>query len=647
MIYYIDLFCGAGGFTTGANNVYKVRVIACVNHDELAIKSHEENHPDCKHFTEDIRHLNLVQLVQMVRDIRANDPNAIIALHASLECIHFSKAKGGQSRDPDSRTLANDLIASPHPDDLNLPKRKQRIVPRYIPLLEPDIITIENVEEFLSWGPLDKKGNPIKHLKGTYYNRWRKKICRRYGYTYDYRLLNAADFGAFTSRKRYFAQFVKPGITIAWPDPTHAKKPEKVQHLYSHKIEKWNAVKEVLDLDDHGPSMFVPGRISSDNTWGRVLAGLIKFVAGGKDAFLVKWNSYQKNGNYNPPSVDEPCPTVTTQNRLGVAQPEFLINYHGKSTANSVEYPSPTIATKDKIAFLKTYHGNGDNVRNLEQPSPTIPTKDSVYLVQPSQFIQRDFSSGGGQHNDINGPAGALCVVPKMNLMSPVQFVYRDFGTATNQSIDNPAGALLVNNPHMQLMTTTPFLVSHNGGSGQAFPLCNPCRTVTTVDTKALIIPMPWLMNHSYDNTGSSTDQPSPTLLANRKHYYLMNPQWGGHHSSIDKPMFTLIARMDKAPPYLIEVEGGRVAIKIEPDDTPNKRKVKEFMAIYGLIDIKMRMLNIQELKRIQGFPESYKLAGNQTHQKKFLGNAVEVNCATAICLAIAEANLQQNQMTA
>jgi len=137
--YFVDLFCGAGGVTTGVHRArFKgkscAEVIACVNHDPTAISSHAANHPDVLHYTEDIRTLDLTELSKLVQATRAKNPDGIICLWASLECTNFSKAKGGMPRDADSRTLAEHLF-------------------RYIEVLNPDMIWIENVEEFMSWGP--------------------------------------------------------------------------------------------------------------------------------------------------------------------------------------------------------------------------------------------------------------------------------------------------------------------------------------------------------------------------------------------------------------------------------------------------------------------------------------------------------------
>jgi DNA (cytosine-5)-methyltransferase 1 len=130
-------------------------------------------------------------------------------------------------------------------------------------------------------------------------------------------------------------------------------------------------------------------------------------------------------------------------------------------------------------------------------------------------------------------------------------------------------------------------------------------------------------MNTNHDRVGQSIEQPLGVITANRKHHYLMNPQYINNGGSIDKPCFTLIARMDKMPPYLVMTEHGEVAIEVYETDTQCMKKIKSFMALYGIVDIKMRMLMVLELLKIQGFPDGYHLAGTQADQKKFIGNSV------------------------
>lgn len=521
-LLYIDLFCGAGGTSTGVNAARLdgekcADVIACVNHDANAIASHASNHPEALHFTEDIRTLELSPLVAHTAVKRAENPDAFVVLWASLECTNFSKAKGGMPRDADSRTLAEHLF-------------------RYIEAINPDYIQIENVEEFMSWGDMDENGKPLSMDRGRLYRRWVNNV-KKYGYRFEYRILNSADYGAYTSRKRFFGIFAKEGLPIVFPEPTHSKEPQKT--LFND-LKRWKPVKDVLDLDDEGLSIFARKKALSEKTLERIYAGLVKFVAGGKDAFLVKWNSMNRKGIYHAPSIDEPCPTVATQNRLGVATVQFLSKQysgHPESKNTSIEEPAGTITCIDHHAFVSAYYGNGHN-HPIDEPAPTLTTKDRLSLIT-SQFL--DMQYGNGTPASIEVPANTVTTNPKFNLVT-----------------------------------------------------VKPCKS-----------------------------------------YYLMNPQFASAGGSIERPCFTLIARMDKMPPYLVATETGDVAINVYDTDTPMTVKIKEFMALYGIVDIKMRMLNIHELKRIMGFPDNYVLVGTQADQKKFIGNAVEVNMARVLCEAL------------
>lgn len=541
---YIDLFCGAGGTSTGVENARLngqkcAKVVACVNHDANAIKSHQANHPDTLHFTEDIRTLELSPLVKHLDKMKNKFPDAYVVLWASLECTNFSKAKGGQPRDADSRTLAEHLF-------------------RYIEAIKPHYIQIENVEEFMCWGDLDENGKPVSKDQGRSYLRWVKKVMS-YGYDYDYRILNAADFGAYTSRKRFFGQFAKLGLPIVFPLQTYAKNGDEGGMFHQYK--KWKAVRDVLDLNDEGTSIFTKKKPLCEKTLERIYAGLIKFVAGGKkeyEAWILKYNSMNQKNHHNAPSIDEPCPTVAVQNRLGLVKLNFLSKQFSgdpMSKNQSVERPAGAVTCVDHHAFVTAYFGNGYN-SSIEEPNPTITTKERHGLVS-------------------------------VDLNEPMPDVPMDKVTLQTQQ----------------------FLANEYSGGGQI----------------------------------GSIDTVNPAVLCNPKQkmvsaeQFLMNPQYQSDGGGIEKPCFTLIARMDKMPPYLISTEQGELAIEIFEEDSPMTRKIKEFMAMYGIIDIKMRMLNIQELKRIMGFPENYTLIGTQAEQKKFIGNAVEVNMSRVLCEALCE----------
>lgn len=521
-LLYIDLFCGAGGTSTGVEQATLhgakcAKVVACVNHDPNAILSHAANHPDTKHFTEDIRTLEMEPLKAALDKSREQHPNAKTVLWASLECTNFSRAKGGLPRDADSRTLADHLF-------------------RYIEALQPDYIQIENVEEFMSWGEIDENGKPISKHKGTDYLRWVEAV-RSHGYTYSWRLLNAADFGAYTSRKRFFGQFAKTGMPHAFPTPTYSKTGESADNLFGVGLHRWKAVKEVLDLEDDGESIFTRKKPLVEATLKRIYAGLVKFVANGDtDTTLIKYNSMSQRGTYIPPSMDDPCPTIAVQQRLGLAKCHFLSKQFSgdeRSKNVSVEAPAGTITTRDHHAII-TFYGKGQALP-IDRPSPTLTTKDRIAKVK---FIANEYGNSGNG-NSLNGTCPAITTRPK--------------------------------------------------------------QAVVSADC------------------------------------FLMNTQYNSKGGSVDDPCFTLIARMDKRPPYLIQTEKG-IGIEVYDTDSEMMRKIKEFMANHCIIDIKMRMLKIPELKAIMGFPRDYVLRGTQSEQKKFIGNAVEVNQSRVLCEALAGA---------
>lgn len=401
-LLYIDLFCGAGGTSTGVESARVdgkkcAKVIACVNHDKNAIASHAANHPDALHFTEDIRTLQLSPLVDHTDRMRRQYPGARLVLWASLECTNFSKAKGGQPRDADSRTLAEHLF-------------------RYIEALNPDYIQIENVEEFMSWGDMDENGKPISRDKGKSYVRWCNRV-RRYGYDFEHRILNSADYGAYTSRKRFFGIFAKHGLPIAWPEPTHSK--NGIENGLFGSLPKWKPVKDMLDLEDEGKSIFGRKKPLKENTLARIYAGLVKFVAGGQDAFLVKYNSMSQKGKYIPPSIDDPCPTIATQQRLGLAKVHFISKQFGGAPDGkniSIEEPAGAVTTKDHHAFVTVHYGNGYN-QSIEAPAPTITTKDRLSLVT-ARFI--DMQYGKSKPTSIEEPAQAITANPKHHLVTCV-----------------------------------------------------------------------------------------------------------------------------------------------------------------------------------------------------------------------------------
>jgi DNA (cytosine-5)-methyltransferase 1 len=530
----IDLFCGAGGTTLGfklANHRNPMitigEVIACVNHDPLAIKSHHANNPSVYHFEEDITLLyglikngvflkspQFLKLIRLVEMYRAFYPKAKVILWASLECTNFSKAKGGMPRDADSRTLAEHLEP-------------------YIVALDPDYVQIENVVEFMSWGPLDAKGKPVSRKNGKDWIRWRESICSL-GYYDQWKEINSADFGALTSRNRLFGCFAKLNLPIVWPLPTHSKKPENT--TLAHPLRKWEPVKKALDFSDEGNSVFNRKKPLSTKTMQRLFMGCVKHIAGGKNAFIAK--AYGGDPTYQSRSLDEPSGSLTTipnqQSIVFITKWNSNNKKHGGHPGHSIEEPAPVITTQNRLgaAFIvkgfSSHSGKSVNSgSSIEQPFPTITTQNRERLAQLT-FISRYNGVNGGKHDN-------------------------------SKNINEPIGALGTGDNHAKISAS----------------------------------------------------------------YIIINPSWGGNSGSIEEPCHVVVARQDKVPLGLITCTGGIMAIPIYENDCEWTIKLKEFMVLYNIADIKMRMLKVPELKLIQGFPENYVLMGNQTDQKKFIGNSV------------------------
>jgi DNA (cytosine-5)-methyltransferase 1 len=521
----VDLFAGAGGTTTGFETVRipydqtslkdkqvfynPFKVVVAVNHDAKAIKSHWQNHPDVHHFNEDILTLDMEELLAVVNKYRAIYPNAKLILWASLECTNFSKAKGGKPREADSRTLACGLI-------------------RYINTLKPEKIWIENVVEFMSWGPLDTNGKPINKKNGSDWLNWRRQICEL-GYSDNWTELNSANFGSFTSRNRLFGQFDQDYNNITWPIPTHSKKPESSMFA---NLKPWKAVKEVLDLSDEGESIFSLKKPPCPKTLERIIAGIKKFVITGDDKFIKNYYSGRPEGKVH--SLDKPCGTLTTKPHQAIITAKrydkaFMIKYNsmgknGQYCPPSIENPCPTISTQNRLGivnpvFMSEYYGNARSL-SIENPLPTIPTKDRFYTVKPimvgSQFIDEQF--GNGSPKCLEKPIGALTKIPKFNLVT-VQYLLNPQYNSKGGSICQPCFTLIASMSKMP-----PYLVSISQGgvfrnctigeddTPQMVELKNLMKAYGIVDIKKRLLKVSELLKiqgfpETYKLVGSQEDQ--------------------------------------------------------------------------------------------------------------------------------------------
>ncbi len=354
LVLWVDFFCGFGGTTEGIERAeVNSKVIGCVNHDEVAIDLHQKNHPDCLHIREDIRDIEAVigQLSKVVTEWRRRYPNAKLALWFSPDCTSHSDAKGGHSRDPDSRSLAN-------------------TIPDYQRALNPDYIFLENVKEFLKWGDVrlkegkgsdekqcelavDKKGEyifvPDKKYETIMYRAWRDKLMYA-GYKHQHRLLNVADFGLRTSRLRYWGVYAKCGLPIRFPKATHDK-------LGRFGLRRWLPARPFLDLEDKGESIFAKPRAKKSLL--RILKGL-------------KINVYKNS--------------------------HFMTGYYGNGKAHSIDDPVNTLTPKDRYAlhYIQYDYSNVCSTA-IDQPVGAF-TNNPKHRVMTVEWLM-DFQFGRVSHS--------------------------------------------------------------------------------------------------------------------------------------------------------------------------------------------------------------------------------------------------------
>ena len=327
-----------------------------VNHDPMAILMHKTNHPTTLHLTEDIFKVDLQKY--------ANGRHVDL-MWASPDCTQFSKAKSGKPRESGIRMLPWAVY-----------KHARKIL--------PDVIIMENVEEIQQWGPLDEHGKPIKERMGEDYNRFINAMMSL-GYAFDSRELVAANYGAPTTRKRWYAIFRRDGREIVWPEQTHFKDHDP----------RWLQCGDYIDWSDLGTSIFDRKKPLAEATQKRIANGIRKYIVENpnpyivKDekalAFLIQYHGEQKEGESRGQLLTEPIKTIDTSNRYGLVT-AFITKFYKSGTGQSCEEPLHTITTSPGhfglvSAFLIKYYGQGGSCQTADRPLDTITTKDRFGLV--------------------------------------------------------------------------------------------------------------------------------------------------------------------------------------------------------------------------------------------------------------------------
>ncbi|AMD89458.1 DNA cytosine methyltransferase [Desulfovibrio fairfieldensis] len=380
----VDLFAGGGGASTGLAWALGRDPDIAINHDAEALAMHRANHPHTRHMQNDITR---------VLPLEATGGHPVAILHASPDCTHFSKAKGGKPKSQYIRDLA-------------------WVVIRWAEDTHPNLITLENVEEFLTWGPLDKNGQPIKEQAGATFAAWRKRLVRL-GYRVEWRLLRACDYGAPTTRRRLFVVARRDKGPIVWPAPTHGNL--KSAEVLAGKLLPWRTAAECIDWSIPSQSIFDRKKPLVLATQRRIAEGLRRYVLQAAEPFIVTYYGAKKPDDFRGQDLGRPLPTQTTENRFGLVAP-VLSRQFGRSIGQRVDAPHPTITQCNHDALVAAcitkYYGKSD-CSGVDEPFHTLTSKERMALT--SACLVKYY--GTAKAADVGEPMHTITAKARMGLV--------------------------------------------------------------------------------------------------------------------------------------------------------------------------------------------------------------------------------------
>ena len=597
----VDSFAGGGGASLGIALAVGRAPDVAINHDAAAIAMHAANHPATDHYTEDV-------FAAAPRKVTGGRPVGL--LWASPDCRHHSRAKGSKPVEKRIRGLAWAVV-------------------KWAVEAAPRVAILENVREFEDWGPVVPRwvcrGCGWKGTEGqAKLARRRKRACPRcestalaetadlipcpdrkgltfkkfvgrlknLGYHVEWRVLNAADYGAPTHRRRLFLVARNDGRPVVWPAPTHGD-PKKVAGatLFDAPLKPWRTAAECIDWSIPCPSIFDRKKPLVEKTLRRIALGVKRFVLDNPRPFLVDMQQANRSRG-----TDEPLGTVTTQdNRFNLVQ-SFMVP-------------------------VKTWGGGGNEPRPLDEPTRTVTaSKRGEYgVVAPviAHLAHGDDSRTGVRASDIKAPIGTVHAGGG-NFAVVAPTLYPRNGERPGQSprcgtVEAPLPTVVQTANGAQLVSA--FLAKHFGGV-VGVPADTPLPTTTARGTQTQVVAANLVhMNHG-DKTCSGADEPARTVTAGGFHaalvYSFLTKYFGSAvGSAVDGP----------APTATGKDRFGLVTVTIAGQP-------------YVIVDIGMRMLKPRELARAQGFPGDYVLTGTATSQVERIGNSVAPPVAAALVRA-------------
>jgi DNA (cytosine-5)-methyltransferase 1 len=569
----VDNFAGGGGASTGMELATGRVVDIAINHDPDAILMHRTNHPHTTHYQASVWDVDPVEVCR---------GRPVGLAWFSPDCKHFSKAKGGKPVDKNIRGLA-------------------WIVLRWAGTVRPRVIILENVEEFQTWGPV-RKGKPVKKLTGQTFRKWLDQL-RNLGYDVEWRELVAADYGAPTTRKRFFLIARCDGRPIVWPTPTHA--PADSPEVKEGLRKPWRSAAEIIDWSLPTPSIFdtkesirekynlTAQRPLRPNTMARVARGVDKFVIKTASPFLVVVNH---SGEFRGQDPGEPLQTVTAKHGYGVASP-VLAPWTVTNTTNSTGHPA-----SEPVDTARTGGGGGQMFL-------------SASLVQ--------YHTEQGERVRGQGLDAPLLTVDASNRygLSAV-CLEKYYGMATGQGAGEPLHTITAKDREGVVAAS---LSKFYGGVVGA-EMSQPLPTVTSIDHNA--VQMAHMVKLKGTNLGGPVSEPVQTITAG-----------GGHFGVVSTVVAPVSPGADlKNWPKILELLNTYCGYDLKENEVILFQIAG---SLYYLADIGLRMLTPRELYRANGFPDDYIIDRDYTgkeygkaKQVARCGNAVPPPFATALVRA-------------
>ena len=570
----VDNFAGGGGASTGIELATGYSVDIAINHDPEAIKMHKANHPNTKHYCEN---------VWSVDPVKACNGHPVALAWFSPDCKHFSKAKGGKPKDKNIRGLA-------------------WVACRWAGLVRPRVIMLENVEEFKTWGPLNRGHHPIKAKQGKTFEKFVQQL-NDLGYTVEFKELIAADYGAPTMRKRFFMIARCDGKPIVWPEPTHA--PADSEEVKKGLLKPYVGAYTQLDFSLPCPSIFDTSeeikekygiravRPLAQKTMDRIARGLKKFVLDNPEPFIIQCNH---GGEWRPNDIREPMPTITGKHGYGIVEP-YMVQI-------------------GQTGFTK------DRSKDVREPLTTIVSKNEHCLIEPTLAPYMGTNTTNHPGGNCRDPIHTITTGNQQCLISPTLIQYHS-ETAKDevrgQSIEEPIMTVDSSNRY-ELVTSFLHKYYDGGYKGAGESMEKPLPTVTAWDHNSVVTANLIQMNNHCD--GRDMRDPIPTITAGDGHFgevraFLVKYYGQGTGQDIKEPLDTITSK-DRFG--LVRIEG----------------------IDYQIVDIGLRMLEPRELYGCQGFPDDYIIDHDYTGKTYPRSEQVR-RCGNAVCPPIPAALVKAN----